>query len=77
MNGAALMRRGAGLKAIFFGGGTTVHLYSLVPGNVADDDFGNINPYYTTYFFVDSEEEGAYQLGSGPQHREESSGRFF
>jgi len=65
MNGAALMRRGAGLKAIFFGGGTTVHLYSLVPGNVADDDFGNINPYYTTYFFVDSEEEGAYQLGSG------------
>jgi hypothetical protein len=65
MNGAALMRRGAGLQAIFFGGGTTVHLYSLVPGNVADDDFGNINPYYTTYFFVDSEEEGAYQLGSG------------
>jgi len=65
MNGAALMRRGDGLTPIFFGGGSSLAVYRLDSTTNTDDDFGLIGSYYIPYFFVDAQEEQAFQLGSG------------
>lgn len=39
-------------------------VYSLQAGLLTDDDYGHIDSYYTTHFFVPPELEGALRLGS-------------
>ena len=56
-------------RAIFFGGGvrngnTYGNVYSLNPLQLTDDDYGAIKPYYTTFAFVDHDQEQALGLGS-------------
>jgi hypothetical protein len=74
MNGAARMYRSAGeLTNVFFGGnGQTLgaaagygNIYTLNPAKFTDDDFGQIFPYYDTYFFVDPERRQQMQLKNG------------
>jgi hypothetical protein len=74
MNGAARMYRSAGkLTNVFFGGnGQTLgaaagygNIYTLNPAKLTDDDFGQIYPYYVTYFFVDPERRQQMQLKNG------------
>jgi hypothetical protein len=72
LNGAARMyRQNSGqLTTVFFGGnGQTPgaaagygNLYSLNPAKLTDDDYGQINPYYVTSFFLDAEKAQALQL---------------
>jgi hypothetical protein len=38
--------------------------YTLNPALLTDQDYGQINPYYTTYFFVNHDAEMALQLGA-------------
>lgn len=38
-------------------------VYFLDPTKYTDDDFGQVNPYYTTYFFINHEMEAALQVG--------------
>jgi hypothetical protein len=38
--------------------------YFFDPAKLTDDDFGQIFPYYTTYFFITPEMEQQYQMGS-------------
>lgn len=38
--------------------------YWFNPAKYTDDDYGEINPYYTTYFFVNHELEQALQVGA-------------
>lgn len=72
-NGAALLYRSAGqLSPVFFGGnGQTPgaaagfgNVYTLDRTKLSDDDYGQINGYWTTYFFVNHEAEMALQLGA-------------
>jgi hypothetical protein len=75
INGAALMCRAAGgiLQPVFFGGNGQqaqlaagfANVYTLSAIKYTDDDYGQIYPYYTTYFFVTHDLEEALQLGSG------------
>lgn len=74
MNGAARMYRGPGrLTNCFFGGnGQTLgaasgygNTYTLNPSNFTDDDFGLIQPYYMTYFFLDPQQAQALGLKGG------------
>ena len=73
MNGAALMFRQPGQVFVaFFSGNGQYPGLSPGFGNVyiacgaqqTDDDYGQIFPYYTTYFFPSHEQEQMYQLGS-------------
>jgi hypothetical protein len=73
MNGAALMYRQAGqLSAVLFCGNGQApgaangfgNVYTLDDTKLTDDDYGQIFPYYTTYFFVNHEAEMALQLGA-------------
>jgi hypothetical protein len=70
MNGAALMYRSASETSfVGFGGnggsGTSYgNCYTLNPALLTDQDYGQINSYYTTYFFVNHEAEMALQLGA-------------
>jgi hypothetical protein len=83
-NGAALMYRNSGtLSVVLFGGngefpgGSAAsygNVYTLNPLKYTDDDYGQIYPYYVTYFFVSREQEqalsyttktGRQPLGSG------------
>ena len=41
------------------------HIYTLNPNKFTDDDFGQISPYYDTYFFVDPERAQQMQLKGG------------
>ena len=68
MNGAALMYRDPGkLETVFFGGnGRTPstaagygNVYTLDSAKLTDDDYGQITPFYTTYFFLTREQESA------------------
>ena len=69
LNGGARMYAspGGSLTSIFFGGngfvpGTAVgfgNVYSLNPLLLTDDDYGQVAPYYTTCFFLDSEKAQA------------------
>ncbi len=55
--GGALMYRQAGkIEPVFFLGG---NVYALRADLLTDDDLGQIFPYYTTYFFVTHDAEGA------------------
>ena len=74
MNGAARMYRGAGaLTDVFLGGNGLAlgafsgygNIYTLNPAKFTDDDFGRINPYYVTYFFLDPEKAQMLQLKPG------------
>jgi hypothetical protein len=74
MNGAARMYRGSGaLTDVFFGGNGLAlgafsgygNIYTLNPAKFTDDDFGRINPYYVTYFFLDPEKAQMLQLKPG------------
>jgi hypothetical protein len=38
-------------------------VYTLNSAKYTDDDYGQINPYYVTYFAPDNDEEQALQLG--------------
>jgi hypothetical protein len=73
-NGAARVYRQDGtLTLVLFGGnGQTPgaaagfgNIYTLSPGLFTDQDYGQIFPYYTTYFFVDPEKAAALQLPVG------------
>lgn len=74
MNSAARMYRGAGqLTDVFFGGnGQTFgaapgfgNSYTLNPAKLTDDDYGQIDPYYITYAFLDPQAQQAMQLKPG------------
>lgn len=67
LNGGALMYRSAGdLTPVFFSGGSTDYgnVYTLNPQKFTDDDYGLIQPYYTTYACPDRDEEQSLQLGA-------------
>jgi hypothetical protein len=64
--GAALMYRQAGaLSPVFFNGNGSAlgffagygNVYTLNAAKFSDDDYGQIFPYYTTYFFVNHDQE--------------------
>src|SRR6185437_15589722 len=40
------------------------NIYTLDGTLLTDDDYGLVNPYYTTYFFINHETEQALQVGS-------------
>ena len=70
-NCAARMYRAAGALSLVLGGGNSQtpgatggygNVYTLNPAKFTDDDFGQIYPYYTTYFFIDPEKATALQL---------------
>jgi hypothetical protein len=70
-NCAARMYRTAGALSLVLGGGNGQtpgvtggygNVYTLNPAKFTDDDFGQIYPYYTTYFFIDPEKATALQL---------------
>jgi hypothetical protein len=70
-NCAARMYRTAGALSLVLGGGNGLtpgstagygNIYTLNPAKFTDDDFGQIYPYYTTYFFIDPEKAMALQL---------------
>ena len=74
MNGGALMYHAAGqLSLTLFGGngaspGTTPgtgNAYVLNTAKYTDDDYGQIYPYYTTYFFVTPDQAQALHLSAG------------
>jgi hypothetical protein len=74
MNGAARMYRSAGqLTSVFFGGnGQTLgaaagfgNIYTLNPSKFTDDDYGQIDPYYVSYFFLDPQTRQALQIKGG------------
>jgi hypothetical protein len=72
-NCGAMIVRSNGLSEMIFGGGNGVgllggfgNLYFLDPTITNDDDYGQINSYYTTSFFVNHDTE--QQLGVG-SHR--------
>ena len=73
MNGAVLMYRTPGVLSVVFlnGNGQAPgaapgfgNVYTLNSAKYTDDDYGQIRPYYTTYFFVNHEAEIALQLGA-------------
>ena len=72
MNGAALVYRQPGqLLVVMFGGNGqypgsvagTGNVYILCPNQLTDDDFGQMSPYYTTYFFPSHDQEQGMGLG--------------
>jgi len=74
MNGASRMYRSSGqLVNVFFGGnGQSIgdapglgNVYTMNPAIFTDDDFGQIYPYYTTYFFLDPQTRQALQIKGG------------
>lgn len=72
MNGAARMYRqnSRQLTTVFFGGNGQApgaaagfgNVYTLNPAKLTDDDFGQIDPYYVTFFGPDPEKAQALQL---------------
>jgi len=75
MNGAALTYRSvnSGLVATFFYGNSSFpgtveggcgNVYIFCDGKLTDDCFGQIFPYYTTYFFTNADLEQQMRLGA-------------
>lgn len=72
MNGAARMYRdGSGtLTTVFFGGNGQApgnaagfgNVYTLNPDLLTDDDYGQLSPYYVTFYGPDAEKKQALQL---------------
>lgn len=76
MNGAAMMYRTTGgnnLSVTLFGGNGQApgvaagygNIYTLNSGLFEDDDYGLINPYYVTYFFVNRQDEALMRDDKG------------
>jgi hypothetical protein len=74
MNGAARMYRSPGqLSNVFMNGNGSVlnttagfgAVYVLNPQQYTDDDYGQIVPYYTSYFFLDPQARQALQIKGG------------
>lgn len=74
VNGAALMYRQAGaLRPVFFSGNGEApgqaasfgNVYTLNPTKFTDDDYGQIFPYYVTFFLPSHDQEQQMQLGGG------------
>jgi len=74
LNGAALMYRGQStIQPVFFCGNGQQpqiangfgNVYTLNSAKYTDDDYGQIIPSYTTFFFCSSDQEERFQLGSG------------
>ena len=76
INAAAMMYRTPGasqLSLVLMGGNGKVpgaaagfgNVYTLNPGLYTDDDYGAIAPYYTTYFFVNRQDELALRDDKG------------
>ena len=66
MNGAALMYREAGkLQPVFLCGKPFGQVYTLGPTDSTDEDYGQVFPYYFTYFFVGGDKEQMLGLGGG------------
>jgi len=72
-NSASLMYRQAGVLSLVLGGGNGKtpnlahgfgNLYTLDSNTTTDDDYGQINSFYTTYFFPMAGAEAQLQLGS-------------
>jgi hypothetical protein len=73
-NGAALMYREAGtIQPVLFAGNgwapgvqlSSGNVYTLNPAKLTDDDYGQIHPYYVTFFAPSHDQEQALQLGGG------------
>lgn len=74
-NGAALMYRLGGglLSTVMLGGNNaypgmaagTGNVYTLDPTRLSDDDFGQIHPYYVTFFFPNHDQEQSLRLDGG------------
>src|SRR5215469_367828 len=71
MNGAARMYRSSGkLTTVFLGGNGQApgaaagfgNIYTLSPTKLTDDDYGQLFPFYTTFFGPDFEKAQALQL---------------
>jgi hypothetical protein len=72
MNGAVRMYRtnGAALTLVMLGGNGQAYgsaaghgnVYTMNPALKTDEDYGLVQPYYTTYFFLDPEKAQALQL---------------
>jgi hypothetical protein len=69
-----MYRRAGQIVPVFFSGNGTVpgtnipgtgNVYTLDVTKLTDDDYGQINPFYTTYFMPGSEQETTLQLGGG------------
>jgi hypothetical protein len=69
-NCADILVRPGNDKQMTFAGGTNAegnafgNLYSLSSAKFTDDDYGQMFPYYTTFFFVNHELEQVFNLGS-------------
>ena len=69
-NSIEILERPGNIDDLFFAGAPNAlgksfgNIYSLNPANLADDDYGQIFPYYTTYAFTDHDQEQALGLGS-------------
>jgi len=66
MSGAARLYRQAGgdLAKAFFGSAPHGNIYTMNAAKLTDDDYGQINPSYTTASFLSHDAEIALQLGS-------------
>lgn len=69
-NDIEILVRAGNEHQLVFGGGLNAanqafgNIYTLDPANLADDDYGAIAPYYTTYFFTDHDTEQELGLGT-------------
>jgi hypothetical protein len=64
MNWGEIMARAEGQTAMTFGCGQSFgEAYTLDSTLLTDQDYGQIAPQYTTYFFVEHEQEQQYGLG--------------
>lgn len=72
-NTAEILLRSGNDKEFVLGGGNGMtpgmlpgfgNLYFLDFAKLTDDDYGQITPYYTTYFFINHEQEQALGIGS-------------
>jgi hypothetical protein len=70
-NCGELLSRGAGVQTFCVGAGNGLtpgaaagfgNVYQFSSAKLTDDDFGQVTPYYTTYFFVTRDQEQQYQL---------------
>lgn len=73
-NSAEILIRPNNVRELYLGGGSGStpgtgtaygNIYWLDPALLTDNDYGQIDPYYFTYAFVDHDAELTLQLGSG------------
>ncbi len=69
MSCGAVLARSATTDQMVFGSGADLrgpfgNVYTLDPTKLTDDDYGQMNPYYTTYFFVNHLMEQQLPVGN-------------